>query len=97
MLLALYVGSDSQCQCVQVSESTEAVRTASHSMTEGSSVILNEVKTLKEHTETINTNVQKMDEGVTKIYETKETLGRLSRHMNDTIAQIAEEIGQFKD
>ena len=79
-----------------MSDSTSEVRSASQEMTSGNETILKEVQILKENAARINDNVEAMTENAKQVNETKDTLDKLNKQMTSTIAEIGEEIDQFK-
>ncbi len=79
-----------------MSDSTSEVRSASQEMTSGNETILKEVQILKENTARINDNVKAMTENAAQVNETKDTLDKLNKQMTSTIAEIGDEIDQFK-
>ncbi|MBR0100501.1 MAG: hypothetical protein IJP90_12440 [Treponema sp.] len=75
----------------QISE----VRNASKEMTEGNSLILNEIKTLQQSTHSISSNMEEVSIGTDRIQEAGESLRTTSISVHDSILAIGEKIDVF--
>lgn len=79
-----------------MNDSTGQVRTASSEMAEGNKMILKEVQLLQHATHEMTTGMNEMSIGAKKINETGSALNEISSKMNESIAEIGGQIGQFK-
>ena len=91
------IGSKQIIDALQyMNNSTSEVRTASKEMTDGNSQILEEIKKLQDATDMIQRSIEEMHVGAEQINKTGVALSEMSQKVTDSIAQTAEEIGQFK-
>jgi methyl-accepting chemotaxis protein len=79
-----------------MNDSTGEVRTASAEMSEGNKMILKEVQLLQDATVSMTQGMDEMSIGAKKINETGSALHGIAGKMNESIAEIGEQIDQFK-
>ena len=79
-----------------MNDSTGEVRTASAEMSEGNKMILKEVQLLQNATMSMTQGMDEMSIGAKKINETGSALHGIAGKMNESIAEIGEQIDQFK-
>ncbi|WP_027727803.1 methyl-accepting chemotaxis protein [Treponema sp. C6A8] len=79
-----------------MNDSTGEVRTASSEMAEGNKMILKEVQLLQDATVSMTQGMDEMSIGAKKINETGSALHGIAGKMNESIAEIGEQIDQFK-
>jgi len=79
-----------------MNDTTTEVQDASLEMANGNQMILNEIKQLQDSTASMKQGMDEMAVGATQINRTGSTLSSISADMEDSIAQIGEQVDQFK-
>ena len=79
-----------------MNDSTAEVRVASAEMSAGNKAILDEIQQLQNATMAIKDSVHEMEQGAQQINENGASLSEITNMVNESIVQIADQIGQFK-